>query len=72
MYKYLLNNLLGRFDVDISKTKTSFVSEESIDELLSSDEVVSVTKITDKVSMVTYYPEISKRMSDSNGVDQID
>jgi len=70
--KSLLNNLLGRFGMDINKPKTEIVNADKLEEILSTRIHESYPKqITDDDYLISYYPEISKSICESHGKDYL-
>jgi hypothetical protein len=67
--KSLLNNLLGRFGINIKKAITEIVDDDKLNFILQTCEYVSINNVTDKDYLVTYYPTISKEICDNNGLD---
>ena len=70
--KSLLNNLLGRFGMDITKPITRLVNKKVLDELISTRELNSpVINITENDYLISYYPEISREICESHGLDYV-
>jgi hypothetical protein len=69
--KSLLNNLLGRFGLDINKPKTEIVNKDKLDYLLCTREYNSYHKITDNDFLISYYPRVSKDLCDEFEYDYI-
>jgi len=69
--KSLLNNLLGRFGLNINKPISEIVTKDGLDSVLTTREVNSFKKITDNDFLVSYYPKISKSICESYGYDYI-
>jgi hypothetical protein len=69
--KSLLNNLLGRFGINIKKADSEIVDDVKLNFLLSTNKVVSVINVTNKDYLVTYYPNISKEICESHGLDYL-
>jgi hypothetical protein len=69
--KSLLNNLLGRFGMNINKPITEIVDKEKRDLILSTREINSFKELTDEDFIITYYPEISQAICKSHGIDYI-
>ena len=68
--KSLLNNLLGRFGMDITKPITRLVNKKVLDELLCTRVFNSPPiNITDNDYIVCYYPEISRDICESHDLD---
>ena len=66
--KSLLNNLLGRFGLNIDKSITELVSQERYYEILQYKPIKSVKYIGDKV-LVTHGSDISMNICNSHNVD---
>ena len=66
--KSLLNNLLGRFGLDIDKPKTSLVDYTKYNELLQTKIINNVIQIEDKY-LITYTDKVSKLICDDANVD---
>lgn len=66
--KSLLNNLLGRFGLDINKYTTALVSNEEFKKILECRKVRGVKFIEDKV-LVGYENDIDKRICENHGID---
>jgi len=64
-----LNNLLGRFGLNIYKSTVEIVNKDRLDILLSTRECNSFKKITDNDFLISYYPNISKLICESHGYD---
>jgi hypothetical protein len=69
--KSLLNNLLGRFGMNIIKPKTETVSQDKLDFILSTREIKSFHEITKNDYLVTYIPVINKDICNEHGIDYI-
>lgn len=70
--KSLLNNLLGRFGLNIQKPVTDIISLDEREFLQSTREFVSEPKqVTDQDFLVTYYPAISKEICSKHNLDYI-
>lgn len=69
--KSLLNNLLGRFGLNINKPITELVNLEKLDLLMTTRHCNSFTKITDNDFLISYFPSISKNICEMHGVDYI-
>jgi hypothetical protein len=70
--KSLLNNLLGRFGINIKKPITEIVDDDKLNLLLSTREVISPPiSVTDQDYLVTYYPDLSKYMCEAHELDYI-
>lgn len=69
--KSLLNNLLGRFGLNINKPITELVDLEKLDLLMTTRHCNSFTKISDNDFLISYYPSISKNICEMHGVDYV-
>nr|YP_009744359.1 hypothetical protein [Xylaria hypoxylon]QIE13215.1 hypothetical protein [Xylaria hypoxylon] len=69
--KSLLNNLLGRFGLNINKPVSEIVNNEKLDMLLSTRECNSFKKINENSYLVSYYPKISRNICEMFGNDYI-
>jgi len=67
--KSLLNNLLGRFGLNINKPKTEIVNLDKLDLLISTRECNSFKKISENSYLISYYPKISKVVCEMHGLD---
>ncbi len=67
--KSLLNNLLGRFGLNINKPKTEIVDLDKLDLLISTRECNSFKKISDNSFLISYYPKVSKVICEMHGLD---
>ncbi len=68
MAKSLLNNLLGRFGMNIDKSKTELVDDERFNELIQYKQIKSVKHIGNR-KLVTYGSNISLHICESHDVD---
>ena len=66
--KRLLNHLLGRFGLDISKPGISLINAEKLNEILQTKRVFSNINIGD-IHLTSYENKISKEICDQNNVD---
>jgi hypothetical protein len=66
--KSMLNNLLGRFGLDINKFETRVVSKEEFEYILQTRNVRSVKNVNNKV-LVSYSKDISESVCDSHNLD---
>lgn len=66
--KSLLNNLLGRFGLDIHKSKTDLMDVTEYNDISQSKAINSVTHIEDKM-LVNYNNKVSKTICDELNVD---
>lgn len=69
--KSLLNNLLGRFGLNIDKPITEIVNKEKLDLVLTTRNINSFRKITDNSYLISYISQISKSVCESYGYDYI-
>lgn len=68
--KSLLNNLLGRFGMDINKPITQLVNNETLMDIQSTRVYNSPPiQITENDTLISYYPDISKEICESHGKD---
>ena len=68
--KSLLNNLIGRFGLNINKAISEIVDFQKLKLILSTRKLNSLyRKITDKDYLVSYYPEVSKGICESHNID---
>jgi hypothetical protein len=67
--KSLLNNLLGRFGLNINKAKTEVVNLDRLDLLISTRECNSFKKISENSYLISYYPKISKAVCEMHNLD---
>ena len=66
--KSLLNNLLGRFGLNIIKPITKIVKNKELDRILSTRLVKSIDSISSDVFLVNYMPLIDKNICDEHGI----
>lgn len=69
--KSLLNNLIGRFGMNIYKPITEIVQSEKLDLIITTREYNSFKELTENDYIITYYPEISKKICESHGLDYL-
>jgi hypothetical protein len=70
--KSLLNNLLGRFGLNIEKPVTDIVNRNTLDQVISTkrfNSFNSFKQITEDDFIISYYPDISKTICESHGLD---
>jgi len=67
--KSLLNNLIGRFGMDISKPVTEIVDNKTFHEISLTRKITSKKIITDYRTLVTYIPEIDESVCASFSID---
>ena len=65
----LLNSLLGRFGMDITRAITKLVNENDYSEIATTHVMKGEIDITKQMKLVTYVPEISQKVCDSFGID---
>jgi hypothetical protein len=70
--KSLLNNLIGRFGMNIYKPKTEIVNSEKLNIIITTREFNSFKEITENDFLITYYPEISKNICESHNHDYLE
>lgn len=66
--KSLLNNLLGRFGLDINKSRTDLLDIDSYNEIAQTKSINSLIHIDDKV-LVNYNNKVSNIICDELNVD---
>jgi len=69
IYKSLLNNLLGRFGLNLVKPITKIVNIEKRDFILSTRIVHTHIILDDNNFLITYNPNISKEICNQHGLD---
>ena len=69
--KSLLNNLLGRFGLDINKPKTEIVDDKKFQEISTSSLIKAESKIGDNMTLVSYIADVNKDVCESFGIDYI-
>jgi DNA polymerase type B, organellar and viral/RNase_H superfamily len=69
--KSLLNNLLGRFGMNIIKPKTECLTKDKLDTILSTREVKSYHEVTNNDYLVTYIPIINREICTEHGLDYV-
>lgn len=69
--KSLLNNLLGRFGLNINKPISEIVNKDKLDYLLCTREFNSYSKITENDFLISYYPKVSKDLCEDFEYDYI-
>ena len=69
--KSLLNNLLGRFGMNIIKPITKTVTKDELYFILSTREVKSFHEITKNDFLVTYIPLVDQQICSEHGLDYI-
>ena len=67
--KSLLNNLIGRFGMDISKPITEIVDSNTFNEISLTRKITTYKQITDDSILVTYIPELDESICDSFNID---
>ena len=70
--KSLLNNLLGRFGMDINKPVTEIVDNKTFNELSLTRRITNKKDITDDDILVTYSPDIDQSVCVDFGIDFIE
>ena len=71
IYKSLLNNLLGRFGLNIIKPVTQTVNKEKRDYIFSTRIIKSQIILNNNKFLITYEPTISKEICKQHGLDII-
>lgn len=69
--KSLLNNLLGRFGMDINKPITKIVNNETFNEISLTRKVTSRKDITDEDILLTYSAELDQLICESFDIDYL-
>jgi DNA polymerase type B, organellar and viral len=69
--KSLLNNLLGRFGMNIIKPITKSVNKDELDFIISTRIVKSFHEITNNDYLITYIPIIDEQICSEHGLDYI-
>lgn len=72
LYKSLLNNFLGRFGMNIDRTKTDLLTPDQLSVVLYTREVKNVVEMSDYTTLTTYVPDVSKEISRTYNKDFID
>jgi hypothetical protein len=67
--KSLLNNLIGRFGMNIFKPVTQEVTGEKLDHILATRKVTALQPVTDNKSLITYLPTINEQICVEHGLD---
>ncbi len=67
--KSLLNNLIGRFGMDIIKPVTEIVDSKTFNEISLTRKITTWKKITDYSTLVTYIPGLDESVCDSFSID---
>ncbi len=68
--KSLLNNLLGRFGININKPVTKLVDVKKLAEIQATRVIESYPKpLSDKKYIISYYPEISREICEAHNLD---
>ncbi|KAI5980362.1 mitochondrion dnapol [Pisolithus orientalis] len=69
--KNLLNNLLGRFGLNIIKPITKIVNSQNLDLLISTRKIKSFQEITKNSFLVNYVPLIDPKICEDHGLDYL-
>lgn len=69
--KSLLNNLFGRFGLNLVKPSTKTVNKLKLDYLMSTREIKSIQNINENEYLVTYLPIINEQICIAHGLDYI-
>lgn len=69
--KSLLNNLLGRFGLDLIKPKTSIVNQQNKDWISATRVIHSCKLLREDQFLITYTPLISRDICEMHGLDYI-
>jgi len=67
--KSFLNNLLGRFGMEIYKPVTKTLSKDKLDRVLMTRKIKSIKEITQNLFLVTYEAIIDESICQSHGLD---
>lgn len=67
--KSLLNNLLGRFGLNIHKPVSEIVNSDKLDNIISTRELKSFKMINEENYLVSYMPNISKSICEMHNLD---
>ena len=67
--KSLLNNLIGRFGMDISKPITEIVDSKTFNEISLTRKITAEKRITDDSILVTYTPELDESVCYNFNID---
>ena len=67
--KSLLNNLLGKFGLDINKYESSIFSEERLGDIIESRRIRGIKEIAKDKYLVSYDVEVSKDICEQHGLD---
>jgi hypothetical protein len=70
--KSLLNNLLGRFGINLVKPITSLVSEETFQEISLMNKISSYKVIGNNKYIVSYIPSMDYKILKSHGLDMVE
>lgn len=71
MAKSLLNNLLGRFGIDIEKPKSEIMTSDAFNKLQTMHKITSFKQISDSRVLVTYIPSLDYEIIKSHDLDFI-
>jgi hypothetical protein len=69
--KSLLNNLLGRFGLNIIKPITKNIDLDELDNIASIREIHSIKNLTNNKAFITYSPLVSKKICEEHGIDYV-
>lgn len=69
--KSLLNNLLGRWGMNIAKPQTAILNDITLDYVSKTRILVNTIPICKDSNLTTFYPEVSKQICDDFGEDFI-
>jgi DNA polymerase type B, organellar and viral len=67
--KSLLNNLLGKFGLDINKYESSILSEERLGDIIEARRFRGIKEISKDKYLVSYDVEVSKDICEQHGLD---
>jgi len=69
--KSLLNNLLGRFGLDINKATSKILSHDSYATIAAKYPIVSETTLEDNWHIISYLPSVDPSLCKSLGIDMV-
>ena len=71
VYKSLLNNLIGRFGLNINKPLTKNINLKNLDYILSTRDVFNYHKITEDNFLISYNPIVNPKICYEHGIDYL-
>lgn len=69
--KSILNNLIGRFGMNINKPITSVINDKTLDMLDTTRNILNTIVVSNDRNLTTFEPNVSKHVCDEFGVDYI-